>query len=99
MHHVPIVTLDSLLESFRAPGVLKIDVEGAEAVVLAGAERILAEVCPVIHVEVGDETTDAVTSSLRRHGYRLFDADGDADREVSRCVFNTLALPPGRTPR
>ena len=93
VHHVPIVTLDSLLGSFRPPRLVKIDVEGAEAIVLRGAERILREVRPAVHIEVGEESADEVTAILHRHGYRLTDADGDADHEIARCVFNTLALP------
>ncbi|MGB7267151.1 MAG: FkbM family methyltransferase, partial [Terracidiphilus sp.] len=45
-------TLDWLLDQVAAPNVLKIDVEGAECNVLRGAQRVLAEVQPVILIEV-----------------------------------------------
>jgi FkbM family methyltransferase len=44
---VPVVTLDEAI-STRPVGFLKIDVEGAEALVLRGARRLLAEDCPVV---------------------------------------------------
>lgn len=91
--YVPTVTLDGLMQHFPGPDLLKIDVEGAETLVLAGAERILAQKRPVIYVEVGEEQADAVTAVLHRHGYALFDGDGSPDTEVERCAFNTLAIP------
>jgi len=91
--YVPTVTLDGLMEHFPGPDLLKIDVEGAEILVLAGAERILANKRPVVYVEVGDEQADAVTAVLRRHGYDLFDGDGDLHVQIDRCSFNTLAIP------
>lgn len=96
--NVPTVTLDSLLGAFPAPGIVKIDVEGAEPLVLQGAERLLSECRPIIYVEVSPEHADAVTGLLRRCGYRLFDGEAATDVEVRRCVFNTLALP-GAAPR
>jgi FkbM family methyltransferase len=91
--YVATVTLDGLLQHFPGPDLLKIDVEGAEAIVLAGAEQILARQRPVVYVEVGDEQAGAVTALLHRHGYALFDGDGRPDVEIDRCTFNTLAIP------
>src|SRR5205823_2671909 len=48
--------LDSLLEQRRpAPGLIKIDIEGAEALALAGAARLLRDFHPVVIVEVHNE--------------------------------------------
>lgn len=91
--YVPTVTLDGLMQHFPGPDLLKIDVEGAETLVLAGAEQILAHKRPVVYVEAGEEQAAAVTALLQRHGYALFDGDGSPDIEVDRSTFNTLAIP------
>ena len=93
--HVPTVTLDELTERFAPPTVLKIDVEGAESAVLAGATDLLRRHRPVILIEVGVEATDRVTQQLRDAGYSLRDAGAAAAerRPLDCCSFNTLALP------
>ena len=93
--YVPTVTLDSLLPTFRPPSFMKIDVEGAEEAVLKGATRVLRESRPKIYVEVGIETTEAVTAILKSNGYELFDCSMSARHPVpiGKCAFNTLALP------
>lgn len=49
------VTLDELAEGLAQPvSLVKIDVQGAEAMVLAGAGRVLAEDRPALFVEVDD---------------------------------------------
>jgi FkbM family methyltransferase len=90
------VTLDDLLDAFAAPRLVKIDVEGAEALCLQGAERLLSEVRPTIVCEVAEENGGAVGDRLRRHGYTLFDAAAPADRRqpLAAPVWNTLAVPP-----
>lgn len=94
---VPCVTLDSLLSSFDQPDVLKIDVEGAEILVLENAERMLRSVRPAIHCEVQHETVDTVCHLLGRHGYRTWDADAFdgsiGSPGVSVATGNLLAIP------
>lgn len=89
------VTLDSLLDAFPPPRFLKIDVEGAEALCLRGAERLLGEVRPLLVCEVAAENADEVEERLSRHGYTLFDAALPPARRVplARPAWNTLALP------
>jgi FkbM family methyltransferase len=48
--HVPMVMLDDYIDS--APDLLKIDCEGYEIEVLRGAERLLRERQPALHIEV-----------------------------------------------
>jgi FkbM family methyltransferase len=90
---VPTVTLDRLLDYFGSPRIVKIDVEGAEAIVLRGAHRLLSECRPLIYIEVCGEPLDEVTSILRRYDYRLYDGDADDGKEIAQCAFNTLAVP------
>ena len=61
----------------RAPGVdrcrlIKIDVEGLEDAVLAGAEKFVARTRPFVYFEMNRLTQDAVLARLRGWGYRLF---------------------------
>ena len=91
--HVPTITLDSLLEHFRHPNVIKVDVEGAENLVLAGATRVLTEVRPRFYIEVGSEQNDEVTDVFKSHRYRLYNGDTDDGVEQEKCSFNTLAVP------
>ena len=93
VQYVPTTTLDSLLEDFKPPDMIKIDVEGAELRVLRGARTILADVRPRLYVEVGTEDRRAVTQELLSHNYRLFNGDGDCRIPIACCVANTLALP------
>ncbi|MEO5951971.1 MAG: FkbM family methyltransferase, partial [Chloroflexia bacterium] len=69
---VPVQRLDTLVEkmSLPAPSVLKIDIEGAEAAALAGAEKLLAQYHPAIICEVhGIEAALAVADRLAGMGY------------------------------
>lgn len=93
------VTLDGLLDGFPAPALVKIDVEGAEALCLQGAGRLLSEVRPAVVCEVTEENTGAVAEQLRQHGYTLFDAAAAPElrRPLAAPVWNTLALPGERT--
>jgi FkbM family methyltransferase len=90
---VPSVTLDWLADRFPAPGVVKIDVEGAELAVLAGAGAVLAG-RPVILCEVGGDNARAVADLLIGCGYRLFDGDRLPGQRVpvSAAPYNTLAV-------
>jgi FkbM family methyltransferase len=89
------LTLDWLLEYFAPPTFVKIDVEGAEQLVLEGASRLLSEVHPIIYVEVGKAQASSVTETLQSFGYQLYDPlDPDLVRPIERCGFNTIAVHP-----
>lgn len=92
---VPTITLDLLLETQSPPRVLKIDVEGAEKLVLDGAPRLLTEIRPIILIEVGMRDREAIGQMLHNHEYLLFDtAGGNRSRPVIEVpAFNTLAVP------
>jgi FkbM family methyltransferase len=81
---VQVDTLDNALAPDYAPALVKIDVEGAERAVLAGARRVLAEHHPIVIFEHGapaegfeggpSREIHQLLSNLR---YRLFDIDGN----------------------
>lgn len=65
------VRLDTFIARHRVPpDFVKIDVEGAELLVLEGMERCLAECPPKLMVEVTAEAEE-VRRTLAGHGYRL----------------------------
>jgi FkbM family methyltransferase len=89
------VTLDWLLSIYPPPHVLKIDVEGAEALVLKGATRVLSQVRPRILCEVNGDNSQEVSSLLRAAGYTFYDADQPkvARKQVYSAPWNTIAYP------
>jgi FkbM family methyltransferase len=91
---VALVTLDLLLAEFGPPVVVKIDVEGAEGLVLQGATTLLTEARPVLIIEVSGGNRAAVSAQLQQADYALFDATTETMvEEIPLCVFNTLAVP------
>lgn len=91
-------TLDSLLQWFPPPDVLKIDVEGAELEVLLGGAKVLASHKPVILCEVAQATGSEVANLLKSMQYRLYDSDAPQKHrsELDCAPWNTpnmLALP------
>lgn len=75
---VPSISLDNFcLESGVIPDVIKIDVEGAELLVLYGAERTLAEHSPALIIGVHpfwlpkQQRAEEIFDFLRGHGYEI----------------------------
>ena len=71
---VEVRRIDSLLASgvVPEPDVIKVDVEGAEAMLLRGAEALLASRAPDLVVELhGEQVSREVLSLLRAHGYSM----------------------------
>jgi FkbM family methyltransferase len=97
---VPLFSADELGEKFGWPEFVKIDVEGAEAQVLAGAERLLRDQRPVMLIEVDPDPLhmQKVAQSLAPFGYRFFDADVPTrDRTpVALPPWNALCIPKER---
>lgn len=68
---VPCTTLDDFIRSHPAPGLLKIDVEGAESEVLKGAEETFESARPLVLCEVHDAINEEFIGSwLERKRYR-----------------------------
>lgn len=84
---VPTVTLDWISESFPPPTLIKIDVEGMEHLVLAGARKVLT--CqPVVLAEVAEENKAEMQKLLNT--YRFFMTDM---RPATGIPNNLVALP------
>jgi len=87
------LTLDSLLEHFPPPSVLKIDAETHEVNILKGAERLLKEARPTIWCEVSAENSNEVTELLYAAKYELYGAQVTPHPHIKRAWFHTLAVP------
>ncbi len=96
---VPTTTLDTMLSVFPPPTLLKIDVEGAEELVLQGGRQLLEQFRPQLYVEVGTRQSPNVTALLRSFDYELFDGTQSlaSQQPGSKCVCNTLAVPAERS--
>jgi len=85
------ITLDSLLDDFGPPQLLKIDVEGMEYVVLQGAERVLRS-RPLIFCEVNDHYEE-IGILLREADYEIHAARAANRQPLIRPSRDTLAVP------
>ena len=93
---VPVLAGDFLLDFWRAPDIIKLDVEGYEVFALSGMSRILSEIRPIIYVEVTEENSPAATRIFSDHGYSINHLKGDGHlAPVDKCTFFTMAMPPG----
>ena len=68
---VQTTTLDSLLDHFAPPTLVKIDVEGAELAVLKGAYKLLHTIRPVIYLETNGITHSECQILLESAGYEM----------------------------
>lgn len=96
--HVPTLTLDDFLGVFPNPDLIKIDVEGAETLVLNGALQVLREARPRLIVEVGSKQSDEVLRSLVDAHYVVLDAAASrGDRiPLDYAPWETLGIPEER---
>jgi FkbM family methyltransferase len=93
---VPAIQGDELLQAWRAPDFIKMDVEGAELDVLGGCNTLLASIRPIFYIEVAPENQDCVSDLFRRYEYGIFHLRGDgSEAPVDRCSFYTVARPKG----
>jgi len=108
VEQVETTTLDDFIEAHglhRVAGV-KLDVEGAEAAALAGAERLLGELRPALIVEIlssalgaNGSTADEIFDALERADYRVYAVDDATAQPVPLEALasvdgqNVLALP------
>jgi len=81
---VDVVSVDSLIEKrvIAPPDFVKIDVEGAELLVLTGAKRTLDEYCPFILLSTHAPAIQAASclSLLRSSGYDITPLSGEPEK-------------------
>ena len=92
---VPIHTLDCLAKSLLKPTVIKIDVEGAENLVLEGAQQLIQSCRPILLLETSDGDKGARTVELLRSWDYVWGAyDGTGELSNDRpALENIVAVP------
>ena len=91
---VPALKGDELLDAWRAPDFIKMDVEGAELDVLRGCDGLLSTIRPIFYIEVSPENQQCVSSLFRRYDYAIFHLRGDgSETPTDSCSFYTIARP------
>ena len=80
---IPTISLDTFCsENNLKPNLVKIDVEGAELLVLRGASKLLNQSCPIIILAVhpywlpAGQSSQQIFELLTKHGYTVYDSKG-----------------------
>lgn len=85
---VPIKTLDEIINDFQIPILLKIDTEGFETEVIAGASRLLSKnTLKAIIIELNDKYK--INEMLTKFGFKAFQYDPFNRELISRFENNT----------
>jgi FkbM family methyltransferase len=91
------VTADWVLDHFPKPDFIKCDAEGAETWILEGAARLLAEVRPVIIIEMPNENADACAAIFKANRYVMTSSYTPVDPaklvDDIHDVWDVLAIP------
>ncbi|UCD67711.1 MAG: FkbM family methyltransferase [Betaproteobacteria bacterium] len=91
---VPSIRGDELLDAWRVPDFIKMDVEGAELQALQGSRNILRSARPIFYIEVSPENQKAVSELFHDYDYDIFHLQGDGtERPEQECTFYTVARP------
>ncbi len=88
---VPTIPLDHLLDTGSTPTLVKIDVEGAEELVLDGMTKVLTEARPKVYMEIGEDQFDAITPRMSGFGYQCCQPNGVPAHH--HCSENYLFVP------
>ena len=85
--------IDSLSETLAPPTVIKIDVEGAEVMVLEGGEATITKCRPTILVEAQKALRQPLKTFFEKHDYMLLDGRSADLSPLRNPVFDTVAVP------
>ncbi len=82
---VKTITLDDYLKNHTPPTIIKIDVEGAENLVLEGGNNLLKNYTPVIAMEVwkNSENHRQAIELLKNFGYQAYEIDFDGEIKLT----------------
>jgi FkbM family methyltransferase len=96
LYKVPTVSLDDLIADgvVPAPDVIKMDVEGAESLVLRGAKEVLTKKKAIFFIALhGDDQKRQCIEILRSSGYESFHLDGQSVTDVELAGDDIYATP------
>jgi FkbM family methyltransferase len=86
------VTVDSFLDTIdKKPNFIKIDVEGAEKMVLIGMKNTLSYMKPLLMVEITHDKAEVMTM-LHEYGYTLFNENMDEIKHSENIDANTFCF-------
>lgn len=88
--YVPTLTLDTLCAMMPKPDFVKIDVEGAESLVIKGANNIIDSVRPVFYMELGSESEEIIE---RFKDARYFCKEVEGGEVCSNRLNNVFFVP------
>jgi hypothetical protein len=89
---------DTILNSTKAPDLIKVDIEGAEHYLFRGAKRALRFVRPVWFVEVAEANSAELSRAFEEQRYRIFDGDVLDKGLIEGKIYNWLAIPDEKLP-
>ena len=95
-HVVPVFSLDSITErlTHQTPYLVKIDVEGAEAEVLKGADKVLAKSRPKLLIAIhGQERASKCFAILQSYGYSMETLTRKMVKSADEMGDEILAVP------
>jgi FkbM family methyltransferase len=90
------VSLDGYFSTARTLDLVKIDVEGAEGLVLSGMKGLLARARPIVVVEFHDDANWQQRTVLLEAAYILFDLSGSSIPAEAEREYHVVALPSER---
>jgi len=95
---VEVVRLDEVVlkEGLEGPVIMKIDVEGFEPRVIAGASRLLTELKPILFIE-HHEHNEAMLAHLTELGYQLFHVQHTGHLSQALTIDETSKLEDAET--
>jgi FkbM family methyltransferase len=96
---VSVRSIDAMIAEGKIapPQLMKIDVEGAELMVLLGARETIRRYRPIIFAEVhSTELLLACKNILESEGYSVVSIDHDPDQAIEKDVFHIMANWSGR---
>lgn len=109
-HHIgaegvptPSVTLDQVAESAPFPiSLIKIDVQGAEMLVLAGGQKTISQHKPILYIEVSpddlkrfDTSAEALLTRIAEQGYAFYQLTSDAPLLLTQAQVLASTLEQG----
>lgn len=94
----PVMPADALLEGREAPSLVKVDIEGGEALFVEGASRLIDDIRPRFYIEVSETNRDVVLGRFDRSDYDVFELlpHGLAAFPPDRVPTNLVCIPRNR---
>jgi FkbM family methyltransferase len=93
LRSVVTMRIDTLSQTLAVPTALKVDVEGAEMLVIEGGEKTISKHRPAILIEGPGELRGPMGTFFRQHDYVLLDGSADQESPLANPAWDTFAVP------